>query len=141
MAERTYIALGSNQGGRAAYLAAARSAIALLPGSRLLALSSIEETAPFGPVPQGPYLNQMIVLETASSPFALLASLARIERTLGRVRRHRWGARTIDLDIVRMGTVQLRTPSLTLPHPGLSTRDFWQREIAELDAILARAAA
>jgi 2-amino-4-hydroxy-6-hydroxymethyldihydropteridine diphosphokinase len=65
-----------------------------------------------------------------------LAALQAIERRLGRVRRERWGPRTIDLDLVRVGTVALRTRSLTLPHPGLASRDFWQREIAELDRLV-----
>lgn len=140
MAERAYIALGSNLGERAAYLAAARGALSLLPGSRLAAVSSVEETAPFGPSAQPPYLNQMAALDTTLPPHALLRELQRIERSLGRVRRERWGARTIDLDLVRVGTRELRTPLLTLPHPGIPERHFWRRELAELAALLERAA-
>lgn len=139
MTERAYVALGSNLGPRAAYLAAARSAMSLLPSTRLAAASSVDETAPFGPA-QGPYLNQMVMLETALAPHALLRALLDIERALGRVRRERWGARTIDLDLVRMGERRIETPTLVLPHPGLATRKFWQRELAELDVLLARAA-
>lgn len=140
MAERAYVALGSNLGDRAAYLASAIAALAVLPGTRLVARSSVEETVPFGDVAQGPYLNQMAALETTLSPLAMLRELQRIERALGRVRRERWGARTIDLDIVRVGRATLRTPALTLPHPGLADRDFWQRELAQLATILDRAA-
>ena len=63
---------------------------------------------------------------------ALLAALQRIERDAGRVREERWGARTLDLDIVKFANHQATDPDLTLPHPGLETREFWQRELAEL---------
>jgi 2-amino-4-hydroxy-6-hydroxymethyldihydropteridine diphosphokinase len=139
VAERAYVALGSNLGDRAAYLAAACSALSLLPSSHLSAASSIEETAPFGPEAQGPYLNQMVVLQTSLPPLTLLGELQRIERSLGRVRRTRWGARTIDLDLVQMDGRQSRTSTLVLPHPGISARDFWRRELAELSVILADA--
>jgi 2-amino-4-hydroxy-6-hydroxymethyldihydropteridine diphosphokinase len=139
MTEPALVALGSNLGHRAALLSAARNAMSLLPGTRLVAASSIEETAPFGTGAQGPYLNQMVALRTSLSPSALLAALQRIERSLGRVRRAPWAARTIDLDIVRHGSRELSSASLTLPHPGIATRDFWRREIAELDALLAPA--
>ena len=140
MAERAYIALGSNLGERAVYLAAARGALSLLPKSRLAAVSSVEETPPFGPSAQPPYLNQMVALDTTLPPHILLAELQRIERSLGRVRRERWGARTIDLDLVRVGALELRTPFLTLPHPGIPARDFWRRELEELAALLEQAA-
>jgi 2-amino-4-hydroxy-6-hydroxymethyldihydropteridine diphosphokinase len=68
-------------------------------------------------------------------PLALLRALQGIERRLGRVRSRRWGARTIDLDIVRFGSVSLRTRELVLPHPGLRDRAFWQREAAALRAV------
>lgn len=135
-----FIALGSNLGQRAGWLAAAYAAISLLPGTRLLAFSSVEETAPFGAGAQGPYLNQMLAVETTLPPLALLDALQRIERALGRRRRERWGARIIDLDIVRYGAVAMRSRALTLPHPGLPARRFWRDEIAELEGIMARAA-
>ena len=140
MAERAYVALGSNLGDRAAQLDRARVALALLPSTRLAAVSSVEETAPLGAMAQPPYLNQMVALDTSLAPEALLAALHRIERGQGRVRGARWGARTIDLDLVGYGEREMRTPSLTLPHPGLATRDFWQRELAELERALGEAA-
>lgn len=136
MTSRADVALGSNLGRRAAWLAAARAAVTLLPGTRLLAASVVEETAPFGAGAQGPYLNQMLAIETVLAPGALLGALQRIEQRLGRVRRTRWSARTIDLDIVRYAGVTLSSPALTLPHPGLASRAFWQRELAELDGSL-----
>jgi 2-amino-4-hydroxy-6-hydroxymethyldihydropteridine diphosphokinase len=138
MSERAHIALGSNLGHRQAMLSNARVAISLLPATRLVAISSIEETAPFGPSAQGPYLNQMLVAETRLEPLAMLDALQRIEHRLGRVRRERWGARTIDLDIVRFGDRRIHSPRLTLPHPGFGARAFWRREVLELDRLVER---
>jgi len=140
MHERVMIALGSNVGARAALLAGARTAVASLPSTRLIAASRVEETAPFGSGPQGPYLNQMVLVGTRLSPRALLHALQRIECTLGRIRSRRWGARTIDLDIVRYGQVTCCSDELRLPHPGIAARDFWRRELAELEALLECAA-
>ena len=127
------MALGSNLGDRDAHLAHARARLAALPGTRLVAASRIEETAPIGPVAQPPYLNQMVVLETSLTPAELLEHCLAIEAERGRTRRERWGPRTLDLDIVRYGDQTVRQPDLTIPHPELENRDFWQREIAELE--------
>jgi 2-amino-4-hydroxy-6-hydroxymethyldihydropteridine diphosphokinase len=127
------VALGSNVGDREAHLAHARARLAVLPHTRLVATSTVEETAPLGPVPQGPYLNQMALLETDLTPAEILRHVHVIERERGRARSVRWGPRTLDLDIVRFGNRQIREPELTIPHPELPHRDFWQREIAELN--------
>jgi len=127
-----YIALGSNLGDRAAHLARARDALAALPHSRLISASAVEETAPIGPPDQGPYLNQMVALETALAPLDLLAALQAIERAAGRVRGERWGPRTLDLDIVVFDRQTVSHERLTVPHPELPRRDFWQRELAAL---------
>jgi 2-amino-4-hydroxy-6-hydroxymethyldihydropteridine diphosphokinase len=132
--ERAYVALGSNLGDRAGHLAAARAALAALPCTRLVAESGVEETAPLGGMEQPPYLNQMVLLETALAPHALLAACQAIERSRGRVRGEHWGARTLDLDIVRYGHRRITDPDLIIPHPELSNRDFWVRELAELEA-------
>jgi 2-amino-4-hydroxy-6-hydroxymethyldihydropteridine diphosphokinase len=136
MSDTAFVALGSNLGDRAAYLAAARAAISLTAGVRLVAASAVEETAPIGTTVQGPYLNQMVAVDTMLSPDGLLVELQRIERHLGRLRGVRWGPRTIDLDIVRYEDVQTRSATLQLPHPGLEGRAFWQRELTELLQIL-----
>ena len=101
----------------------------------MIATSRVEETAPIGPVTQGPYLNQMVLVETSLSPDELLAQCRKIEAERGRERRERWGPRTLDLDIVRYGSRTIREPNLTIPHPELPHRDFWRREIAELEAV------
>ena len=132
MRDVAYIALGSNLGQREVFLAQARRAIADLATTRVLGLTDAEETAPIGPVAQGPFLNQMIAIETELSPQDLLAELKRIERDAGRIRTARWGPRTLDLDIVLFEKQSVREPGLTVPHPELSNRDFWLRELAAL---------
>lgn len=134
-----FVALGSNLGDRDEHLARARHALAAIPRSRLLATSTIEETAPLGPVEQGHYLNQMVALETELSPRELLVELQRIECDAGRTREVRWGARTLDLDIVRFDEQTANDTDLVVPHPAAGARDFWHRELAELHAMLGRA--
>ena len=77
----------------------------------------------------------MLRVATSLHPLTLLRELQGIERRMGRVRTRRWSARVIDLDIVRFGSVSLRTRELVLPHPGLRDRSFWQREAAALAAL------
>ena len=132
--ERAYIALGSNLGDREEHLAAARAALAALPATRWVAASAVEETQPLAGMNQPPYLNQMVLLETSLEPRALLAACQAIERSRGRVRTEHWGPRTLDLDIVRYGGRRIADPDLIIPHPELPNRDFWIRELAELEA-------
>jgi 2-amino-4-hydroxy-6-hydroxymethyldihydropteridine diphosphokinase len=136
MSDRVYIALGSNLGDRSANLARARAAIANLKGVRVIAESAVEETAPLGPIPQGAYLNQMIAIETELTPRQVLSALQRIERAAGRVRVVKWGPRTLDLDIVMIEGKEFVDEMLSVPHPELPNRDFWQRELEELRGAL-----
>ena len=131
--EVAMIALGSNLGDRDAHLAHARRRIATLPGTRLLAESAIEETMPLGGMAQPPYLNQVVAAATSMAPRELLAALRAVEDERGRTRDGRWEARTLDCDLVSYGGVRSDDPELTLPHPGLATRDFWQREVAAVE--------
>jgi 2-amino-4-hydroxy-6-hydroxymethyldihydropteridine diphosphokinase len=131
---RAYVALGSNLGDRAAHLADGRARLAALPETTLLMASSIEETAPLGALDQPPYLNQMVLLETGLAPHALLRGCQAIEAARGRTRSSRWGSRTLDLDIVKYGDRRIDAPDLVVPHPELPNRDFWLRELAELES-------
>lgn len=131
-----FIALGSNIGDREVHLTAARAAIAALPDTFIVAVSEVEETQPLGGRQQETYLNQMLAVNTALQPMDLLDELMRIERENGRTRGDRWASRTLDLDIVSYGDTTVSSPRLTLPHPGLGERDFWQREIAQIEALL-----
>src|SRR5688500_547182 len=132
MRDVAYIALGSNLGDRDSHLRFARDGIGQLPGTRILAASDIEETAPVGPIAQGPYLNQMLAVETALDPRALLAAVHHIEQARGRTRHERWGPRTLDIDIVLFEAQTVNEPDLTVPHPELEARDFWRRELSQV---------
>jgi 2-amino-4-hydroxy-6-hydroxymethyldihydropteridine diphosphokinase len=131
--EQVFVALGSNLGDRAGHLEAARQGLGALPSTRLVAVSSIEETAPLAGMSQPPYLNQMVLLETELEPRALLQACQEIERREGRTRTEHWGARTLDVDIVRFGNRRVQESDLIIPHPELPNRDFWRRELAELN--------
>lgn len=135
MKDVAYIALGSNLGRREVFLAEARAAIAGLDDTTVLAETEVVETAPIGPVQQGPFLNQMIAVQTELSPTQLLASLQDIERKAGRTRSERWGPRTLDLDIVLFEKQSAAEPDLIVPHPELPNRTFWQTELAQLRAV------
>lgn len=136
MGEVAFVALGSNLGNRAGALAAAVASIRGLPRTRMIAETPVEETAPFGPSGQNPYLNQMVAIDTDLQPHDLLDALQGIERAAGRTRDVRWGPRVLDLDIVRFGGREIDDDRLTVPHPGLRDRDFWQREARQLEALL-----
>lgn len=132
MGEVAAIALGSNLGDRDRHLAAARTALAALAGTTLVAASTVEETAPLGGLDQPPYLNQVVLVETALEPRALLEACQAIERAEGRTRGERWASRPLDLDILQYGRRRVAEPGLTIPHPELPHRDFWQRGLAEV---------
>lgn len=132
MRDVAYIALGSNLGDRERFLSVARDEIARLPKTKVLAATPSEETPPLGPPGQGPYLNQMLAVETELDPHELLDALQAIERRAGRKRAERWGPRTLDLDIVKFARQTIADESLVVPHPALHERDFWQRELQAL---------
>lgn len=115
------IGLGANLGDREATLRSAIRALAKL--GAVLAISDLYETAAVGP-PQPDYLNAAVLLESSLEPAGLLAELLQVERAHGRERRERWGARTLDLDLLYSPDLALSEPSLTLPHPELTRRAF-----------------
>jgi 2-amino-4-hydroxy-6-hydroxymethyldihydropteridine diphosphokinase len=132
MAE-AFVALGTNLGDRAANLARARAALDGGP-LKLTAQSSVYETEPWGPVAQGPYLNQVVQGTTALAPRALLAALFEIETRLGRDRSKeiRFGPRVIDLDVLLYNDLAIAEPDLEIPHPRLMERAFVLVPLAEI---------
>ncbi|OGR87041.1 MAG: 2-amino-4-hydroxy-6-hydroxymethyldihydropteridine diphosphokinase [Elusimicrobia bacterium RIFCSPLOWO2_01_FULL_60_11] len=129
--ERVYIGMGSNIGDRRKNI---ERALFLLSqsGIAIVKRSSCYETAPVGPR-QRDFLNAAALCRTSLPPQKLLSMLRSVERRLGRVRRKKWGPRTIDLDILFYGKRRIRTRNLTLPHPRFAERKFvlWPlREIA-----------
>ena len=128
-----YVALGSNLGDREASLAFAASALRATPGIQLAGASSLWETEPVGPAPQGPYLNAVLKLRTTHPPRGLLERLLAIEHAAGRVRtQERNSARVLDLDLLFHGAQRLHEPGLVLPHPRLHERPFVLEPLCEL---------
>ena len=117
------IALGSNLGNSYAILEAALKTLANTPGIDLQSWSQWYKTIAVGP-PQPDYLNGCACLETDLTPQILLASLLAIEKQFGRVRRQRWEARSLDLDLLLYDNLILDTPTLQLPHPRMHERAF-----------------
>ena len=134
---RTYVGLGSNIGDREAMLRRALELLSAAPGIELVAASSIRETDPVDLVDQPRFLNAAAALETELPPRELLDRLLAIERELGRTRDGpRFGARTIDLDLLVHGDEVLDDPGLTVPHPRLHERRFALEPLAELEPSL-----
>lgn len=127
-----YLGLGSNLGDRAATLRAAIAEIGASEGVALLSISSLYETPPWGPVPQGPYLNVCIGVDTTLSAQALLEFGLAIEREHGRERIVRWGPRTLDIDLLLYGEAHIDEPRLVVPHPRMLERAFVLVPLAEI---------
>ena len=128
-----WLALGSNLGDRGRYLAAARMALPRA-GIEVRRESQVAETAPVGVIDQPAFLNQVLEVETALDPRALLDTIKRIETELGRTARERWGPREIDIDILRYNKRTVNEPGLRIPHPELQNRPFLLDLLAEVEA-------
>lgn len=116
---RAFLGLGSNLGDRVELL---RSAVAAL--ADVVAASPLYETEPVGGPEQGRYLNLVVELDTPLDARGLLAECARLERVAGRVRDLRWGARTLDVDVLWVEGDQRDEPDLQVPHPRMWDRRF-----------------
>lgn len=132
MTVTVYVGLGANLGDPVATLHSAIEALHQLPDTRFLASSSLYRSAPVGPPGQPDYINAVASLETRLSPHALLAGLQSIENRHGRVRGVRWGARTLDLDLLLYGSDEIQTTSLIVPHLELKNRNFVVIPLIEL---------
>lgn len=122
--EVAYLGLGSNLGDRIAYLQAAVDGLHADARTTVQAVSSVYQTAPVGGPEQEEYLNVAVRVATRRSPARLLRLCQVIEAALGRERSARWGARTIDLDVLLYGPRTVATRSLQVPHPRLVERAF-----------------
>jgi len=125
------IGLGSNLGDSQATLEGALAALEEVPGIRVLARSRWYRSAPVGPA-QPDYINGCALLEVGLSPEAVLEQLHAIEHRYGRVRLERWGARTLDLDLILYGALQHESASLLVPHPRFRERAFVLLPLAEI---------
>jgi 2-amino-4-hydroxy-6-hydroxymethyldihydropteridine diphosphokinase len=120
-----YIAIGSNLASPLEQVNAAVNALAEIPDSRVISVSSFYRTPPLGPQDQPDYLNAAVALETTLDADALLNHTQRIELQQGRTRKaERWGPRTLDLDIMLFGNEVINTPRLTVPHYDMQNRGF-----------------
>jgi 2-amino-4-hydroxy-6-hydroxymethyldihydropteridine diphosphokinase len=126
------IALGANIGEPQRQVESGFAALAALPGTSLLAKSSLYRSAPVGYADQPDFINAVAVIETALSPHALLDALLATERAHGRVREFANAPRTLDLDIVLYGEVVVHDAGLTIPHARMMERAFVMVPLAEV---------
>lgn len=129
-----YIALGSNLDRPLFQVKAGINRLALEPQITLLAQSAYYQNPPMGKMPQADYVNAVVKIETSYSPHELLAVLQKIEALQGRVRTgQRWESRILDLDLLLFDHFSYCDEKLTLPHPGLTLRDFVIYPLLEID--------
>ncbi|WEL54890.1 2-amino-4-hydroxy-6-hydroxymethyldihydropteridine diphosphokinase [Pseudomonas kermanshahensis] len=131
MTTRAYIGLGSNLDEPAEQLQNAFQALDQATGTRLVATSSLFTSDSLLPG-QPRYTNAVAALDTSLEPLALLDALQAIENDQGRVRKERWGPRTLDLDILLFGDQLIDVPRLQVPHYHMHARAFVLYPLAEL---------
>ena len=119
MTRRAFLALGSNLGDREGFL---RAAVAAIPDR--VAVSPVYETGPVGGPAQGRYLNAVVELATDRTPRQLLDLCHELEAAAQRVRVERWGPRTLDVDVLLIGDLEVDEPDLEVPHPRMWDRRF-----------------
>ena len=126
-----YLLLGSNLGDRSGLLAQATAYLAQAIGP-VQHHSSLYETAPWGVTDQPAFLNQVLCFQTTLSPEGLLGATQEVETLLQRTRHQKWGARTIDVDILYYGSDCIQTATLSVPHPHLHERRFTMVPLVEI---------
>lgn len=132
MTGNVFIGLGSNLANPEQQLRGALKSMDAVAQTRVLRCSSFYLSAPVGPGDQPDYVNAVAELETGLDAEALLDALQAIEADHGRERSVRWGARTLDLDILLFGQETIRTDRLQIPHPRIGERNFVLVPLAEL---------
>ena len=137
-AVRAYVALGANIGEPVRHLRAAAADLAALPGTRVVARSSLYRSAPVGLVDQPDFINAVVAIDTSLEALPLLQALLAIEARHGRVRSVPNAPRTLDLDLLMHGDAIMASAELTLPHPRMHERAFVLLPLLEIapDAVL-----
>ena len=133
---RAVLSLGANLGDRVATIDRAVRALDAIDGIRVLDRSSAWESPSWHPDGEGlspDYANIVVIVGTALEPLELLDATRAVDDALGRVREGRYGSRTIDIDIVAVGALELDTDELTLPHPRAHERQFVLQPWLEVD--------
>lgn len=134
---RSYIGIGSNLGHPTVRVRAGVAALERLPNTALVACSSFYRTAPIGTTDQPDFVNAVAAIETALAPAVLLGELLAIERDAGRERGPvQGGPRTIDLDLLLYGDLEMVSIDLTIPHPRMHERAFVLVPLAEIAPML-----
>lgn len=132
MMEKVVLGFGSNVGNRLSSIRSAVKATALTKGLDLLAISSVYETEPWGFKKQGKFLNLCAVFLCRLPAAELLKSVKNIEKKIGRVKRDKWQAREIDIDVLFYGSRIIRSGDLIIPHPFLQERNFVLKPLVEI---------
>jgi len=128
-----YIGLGSNLENPADHIFRALQSIAVIPECQLSAVSNTYRSIAVGPGEQPDYVNAVCKVATSLSALQLLDAMQAIENAHGRVRDVRWGARTLDLDLLLYGKEHIDIERLTVPHPRAHERDFVLRPLLDID--------
>lgn len=126
-----YIAFGSNVGNRKANILSAMEMMRE-KGMDFLKISTMYETEPYGVTSQPKFMNCVALIQTELSPIILMETLLKIEEALGRVREVKWGARTIDLDIIFYDHKIVSFANLVIPHPDMQNRTFVLEPLSEI---------
>jgi 2-amino-4-hydroxy-6-hydroxymethyldihydropteridine diphosphokinase len=127
-----YVGIGSNLQSPRDRALEAIERMSTLDATRIVLRSQLYLTRPMGPLDQPDFINAAVGLLTQLSARDLLAGLLGIERSMGRDRQERWGPRVIDLDLLWMIDAAIDEPGLTVPHPGVSTRNFVLYPLADI---------
>jgi 2-amino-4-hydroxy-6-hydroxymethyldihydropteridine diphosphokinase len=127
-----YVGLGSNLDSPRERVLEAIERMRALAATRLELRSHLYLTRPLGPQDQPDFVNAAVGLLTQLTARDLLAGLLGIERNMGRNRQERWGPRVIDLDLLWLVDAVIDEPGLTVPHPGVSTRNFVLYPLADI---------
>ena len=128
-----YIGIGANLGDARSQVMAAIEDLALIPRTTVAEVSSLYSSRPMGPAGQPDYVNAVARLDTLLQPHSLLRELQAIEQRFGRRRDGiRWGARSLDLDILLYAEATVGSDRLTIPHPGICERDFVLLPLVEI---------
>jgi 2-amino-4-hydroxy-6-hydroxymethyldihydropteridine diphosphokinase len=135
---RCYLSLGSNQNTPERQIRQAIEAIRTLPRTSVIKVSSLYWTRAWGLQAQQDFCNAVLEITTYLTPSILLAHCQKIETKQGRVRKKRWGPRTLDIDIILFGNRRISTKNLKIPHPYMLSRDFVITPLLEINPDITR---
>ena len=128
-----YIGLGSNMKSPKRQIESAIKSIEEMATIQVLKVSSLYKSKPIGPQNQDDYINAVAKIGTDLMPYELLECMQSIENKQGRIRKERWGPRTLDLDILMFGDEIIKDDKLTIPHLDIENRSFVLAPLAEID--------